>query len=47
MKQQITEQLGDQKERWGSRAANWDEEIEKPDHYTNFGFNRQFWCLTS
>ena len=42
MKQQITEQLGGQKERWGSRAANWDEEIEKPDHYTNFenGYQR-------
>ncbi|MCX6713510.1 MAG: methyltransferase domain-containing protein [Candidatus Vogelbacteria bacterium] len=42
MKQQITEQLGGQKERWGSRAANWDKEIEKPDHYTNFenGYQR-------
>ncbi|KKS77041.1 MAG: SAM-dependent methyltransferase [Parcubacteria group bacterium GW2011_GWC1_43_11b] len=39
---QTKKQLSSQKERWGGRASDWDEEIKKADHYANFenGYQR-------
>jgi len=38
----VEKQLAEQKDRWNSRAATWDSELLKPDHYANFenGYQR-------
>jgi ubiquinone/menaquinone biosynthesis C-methylase UbiE len=39
---EIEKQLADQRDRWNSRAATWDSDLLKPDHYANFenGYQR-------
>lgn len=36
MEMEPNKQLKQQRERWNSRAANWDEDIKNPEHYANF-----------
>lgn len=36
MKIEANNQLKQQRERWNSRAANWDDDIKSPEHYANF-----------